>query len=194
MRWMTTFFFAAFALVPALARASPEFAASGGKQASPHNGLPGFGFVLRANYGIGRNFTPSSGSLESAYVSAPSLEIGLGAPGLFQITGELQGLFGHNDQTSSDILIGPSIRLTSQKLGGVYGRMSVGISPASSEREQQTKHTVLFGLYGGLAVPVDAMEMNLEAGIVLGEHREDGFLALAEIRIGFGWIYPWSKL
>lgn len=156
---------------------------------SPSN----FGFYFGLGYGIGRNLNPEEGPISSAYVSSPELALGVGDPGGTAFTMALSGIAGHNGQTSSDVLVGPRIRLAPEKLAGTFGQISVDIGPKKEVRDGGEHRTVLFGVHGGFSVPVGEYEMSVGAGLRLGEERHDGFVAVPEMRIGFAYTLPWSR-
>lgn len=155
-------------LAPRLSHASPA------QEPKPNT-------YIGANYGIGVNLWPNTDSGETPLVSDLGLTLGIGLPGDtpgFLVEFEIAGLIGHNERTNSDLLVGASLRVAPWPHSFFRLRSAVQL-------RNDTPRTKLIGLYTGLSSVKETWLSNIEVGWILGEHRDNGYINLLELRVGF---------
>lgn len=136
--------------------------------------------TLGVNYGTGLNMLAESGNSHSARFSDFAVSIGVGSPPAeagARVELEIGGIWGHDEQTDSVAFLGGSLIVA--PLPNLYGRFRYG-------NDMHAPATNIFGLSVGTEIAVNHWLTNLEVGWVVGEHRDNGYINLFEIRVGFG--------
>jgi hypothetical protein len=156
--------------------------ASPKEESKPHH-------FVGAAYGMGLNLWPNTDSGETPLFSDLALTLGFGLPADipgFLVEFEIAGLLGHNDQTDSDLLLGVSLRVAPWRHSFFRFRSAVQIRNAAPR-------TKIIGLYSGLTVVKQTWLSNVEVGWILGEHRDNGYINLIELRVGFSRVLGIGK-
>jgi hypothetical protein len=138
-------------------------------------------YFVGASYGMGLNMWPNTDSGEKPLFSDLALTLGIGLPAEtpnFLVEFEIAGLLGHNNQTDSDVLFGTSLRVAPWRHSFVRFRGDVQL-------RNQAPRTTIVGLYAGVTSVGSAWLSSAEVGWIVGEHRDNGYINLVELRVGF---------
>jgi hypothetical protein len=141
------------------------------------------GVMVHGEYGLGRNLSPSQGSVADAYVSNVVIDGGLGVLKALSgdgvaFGGELSAVIGHNDGTTRDLLGGGFVRFAH---AGFYGKLAFEHGFIRGAMDARTE---LAALELGISAPVGVWAPSLGVGAQLGETRDDGFVAIITVTIG----------
>ncbi|MGE0545826.1 MAG: hypothetical protein AB7R00_02125 [Kofleriaceae bacterium] len=138
-------------------------------------------YFVGASYALGRNLWPNRNSGEPPLFSDVALTLGIGRPADppgYLVELELAGLVGHNEETDSDLLFGVSARASPWRHSVVRVR-------AATQLRNATPRTTIVGIYAGATMANQRWVSTLEVGWIIGEHRDNGYINLIELRIGF---------
>ena len=164
-----------FAVVVGFAGTQPRPSiAAPGDDPKPH-------YFVGASYALGRNLWPNRDTGEPPVFSDVALTFGIGRPADppgYVVELELAGLIGHNEETDSDLLFGVSARASPWRHSVIRVR-------AATQLRNATPRTTIVGIYAGVAMAKPRCVSTLEVGWIIGEHRDNGYINLVELRVGF---------
>jgi hypothetical protein len=152
------------------------------------------GPYFAAALGMGHNLSPNQMLTSSPRLALPSIALGVREPSGTAMTLGVLPMRANENRSSGDVLVEAAARIAPHLISDEYLRLSFAFSALAESKDGKAERHRLFGAHAGYAFAISDWELACDVGIRLGDHIRDGFVAIPEVRLSFGFDLPGTGL